>query len=80
MSIGDAIPWHSWFAWHPVTIHGKSVWLKRVYRRADAVRWPTDSMSSYYSGWIYGDIFDVLSTPVPSEYTRFPRSSVYEEN
>jgi len=61
-NIGDAVPWESWFAWRPVKVHGQSVWLKTVYRRANAIEWPHDSLSSYSSPtWQYGTIFDVLT-------------------
>ena len=26
-------PWEKWFAWRPVKIHGRPVWLRTVYRR-----------------------------------------------
>jgi hypothetical protein len=25
--------WHSWFAWHPITIDGQRVWLRWIERR-----------------------------------------------
>lgn len=30
--------WHSWFAWRPVLVAGKPVWLRRVERRAGCTR------------------------------------------
>ena len=27
------LPWEKWFAWRPVKIHGRHVWLRTVYRR-----------------------------------------------
>lgn len=49
-------PWKEWFAWRPVKIHGKRVWLKTVYRRC---------INTYvdYEDWEryeYGDMFDIL--------------------
>lgn len=49
-------PWHKWFAWRPVRIHGKRVWCKTVYRRkintyVDIEHWPR---------YEFGTIFDVL--------------------
>lgn len=50
-------PWKEWFAWRPVKVHGKRVWLKRVYRRRPA-HWSVE-----YDNWKryeYGTVFDVL--------------------
>ena len=38
------LPWEKWFAWRPVKIHGRPVWLRTVYRRTvicyvDADKW-----------------------------------------
>jgi hypothetical protein len=38
------LPWEKWFAWRPVKIHGRRVWLRTVYRRTvicyvDADKW-----------------------------------------
>jgi hypothetical protein len=50
------MPWKKWFAWYPVKIKGKRVWLQTVYRR---------SINSYvdYDNWIryeYATLFDVI--------------------
>jgi len=26
------LPWHRWFAWYPVRVNNKRVWLKRIQR------------------------------------------------
>jgi hypothetical protein len=48
--------WKKWFAWHPVKIHGRSVWLKTVYRRCINTYVDMDNWKRYE----YGTIFDVL--------------------
>ena len=50
------MPWEKWFAWYPVKIAGRRVWLKTIYRR---------NILSYVDmdDWIryeYGTLFDVL--------------------
>jgi len=25
--------WHEWFAWRPVKVNGKWIWLKKIYRK-----------------------------------------------
>lgn len=50
-------PWKKWFAWRPVKIKNKIVWLKIVYRREIPKTYST------YDDWTryeYGNIFDVL--------------------
>ena len=49
-------PWKEWFAWRPVTVKGKRVWLKKVYRRRTNTYVNYDDWARYE----YGDIFDVL--------------------
>jgi hypothetical protein len=49
-------PWQSWFAWHPVKIHGRRVWCKTVYRRCINTYVDFDDWSHYE----YGTIFDLL--------------------
>jgi hypothetical protein len=50
-------PWHKWFAWYPVTVHDKRIWLKTVYRKNmymfGVPRSPCKTL--------YGTLFDVLS-------------------
>lgn len=31
--VKDEYGWYSWFAWHPVMIEDKIVWLKKVMRK-----------------------------------------------
>ena len=50
-------PWQEWFAWRPVKVQGKCVWLKRVYRRCINTYVDFDDWKRYE----YGNIFDVLS-------------------
>lgn len=49
-------PWQKWFAWHPVTIKGKSRWMKTVYRRTK-LKFGDQRL---IHEWEYGDLFDVL--------------------
>ncbi len=49
-------PWKPWFAWRPVKIRGKRVWLKNVYRRCINTYVDYDNWKRYE----YGDMFDVL--------------------
>ena len=49
-------PWEKWFAWHPVKVHGKHIWLKTVYRRSIISYVDMDSWKRYE----YGTIFDVI--------------------
>ncbi len=49
-------PWQKWFAWHPVTIKGKSRWFKTVYRRTK-LKFGDQRL---IHEWEYGDMFDVL--------------------
>lgn len=50
------LPWEQWFAWHPIKIHGKRVWLKTVYRRSIISYVDMDDWERYE----YGTIFDVI--------------------
>lgn len=47
--------WTKWFAWYPVRVHGKLVWLKTVYYRTSKMR------LTLGVGVEYGTIFDVLN-------------------
>lgn len=50
-------PWKKWFAWRPVKVKGKHVWMKTVYRKEIPKTYAT------YDDWTryeYGDMFDVL--------------------
>lgn len=51
------LPWHKWFAWYPVQVHGKRTWLKTVYRRSIFSYVDMDDWERYE----YGTIFDVIS-------------------
>ena len=48
--------WQKWFAWHPVKIHGRRIWLKTVYRRCVNTYVDFDDWSRYE----YGTVFDLL--------------------
>ena len=50
-------PWKKWFAWCPVKVHGKRVWLTTVYRRNINTYVDMDNWNRYE----YGTIFDVLT-------------------
>lgn len=56
--------WQRHFAWWPVTIRDKVVWMRYVYRRRSKIRLTLKGM---HTTWIYGDIFDVLRST--SEHT-----------
>jgi hypothetical protein len=49
-------PWKPWFAWRPVTIKGKRIWMKKVYRRSVNTYVDMDDWTRYE----YGDMFDIL--------------------
>jgi hypothetical protein len=54
--------WYKWFAWYPVKVHDKKVWMKTVYRHRSKIRiGPPGRVGSIYTAWVYGNIFDVLS-------------------
>ena len=54
----EVLPWTKWFAWRPVTVYGKRVWLKTVYRRCINTYVDMDDWNRYE----YGTIFDVLKS------------------
>lgn len=49
-------PWKPWFAWRPVTVNGKRVWMKKIYRRSINTYVDHDDWTRYE----YGTIFDVI--------------------
>lgn len=49
-------PWKEWYAWRPVQVKGKRVWLKKVYRRRINTYVDQDDWTRYE----YGTVFDVL--------------------
>ena len=49
-------PWQQWFAWYPVKVHDKRVWLKTVYRRWINTYVDMDDWTRYE----YGTVFDIL--------------------
>lgn len=48
--------WKKWFAWYPVKVHGKRVWLTTIYRRKTNTYVDMDDWVRYE----YGTIFDIL--------------------
>ena len=50
------LPWEKWFAWYPVKVRGRHVWLKSVYRRSVYLRF--DIVESRRVE--YGTVFDVM--------------------
>ena len=50
------LPWQKWFAWYPVKVHGKRIWLKTIYRRSLLTYVDMDDWERYE----YGTIFDVI--------------------
>lgn len=53
----SAASWEKWFAWHPVKVNGKRVWMKTVYRKYS---WVKSTEQPFGTGYDYGTIFDVL--------------------
>ena len=53
----ETMPWQQWFAWRPVKIHGRRVWLKTIYRRSLNTYVDMDDWTRYE----YGTIFDVIT-------------------
>ena len=51
-------PWKKWFAWRPVKIRDKRVWMRKIYRRSINTYVDQDNWTRYE----YGDIFDVIKT------------------
>lgn len=49
-------PWKEWYAWRPVKVKGKRVWLKKVYRRCINTYVDHDD----WKRWEYGNVFDVI--------------------
>ena len=52
----EKMPWKPWFAWRPVKIKGKRIWMKKIYRRSINTYVDQDDWTRYE----YGDMFDVL--------------------
>jgi len=52
----EVLLWAKWFAWRPVKIHNKRVWLKTVYRREINTYVDMEDWARYE----YGTLFDVL--------------------
>lgn len=52
----DVSPWQEWFAWRPVKVNGKRVWLKRVFRRCVNTYVDHDDWKRYE----YGTAFDAI--------------------
>ena len=52
----ETTPWKPWFAWRPVKIKNKRIWMKKVYRRCINTYVDHDNWKRYE----YGDMFDVL--------------------
>jgi len=50
------LPWEKWFAWRPVTIHGKWVWLRKIYRRNHDAYVDNGKLTRQE----YGTLFDVI--------------------
>lgn len=48
--------WQEWFAWRPIKMKGKYVWLKKIYRRCINTYVDHDDWTRYE----YGTIFDAL--------------------
>ena len=51
------LSWKKWFAWYPVRVHGRRVWLTTVYRRSILTYVDFDDWERYE----YGTLFDVIA-------------------
>ena len=51
------LPWEKWFAWHPVKVHGKHIWLETVYRRTILCYIDVDEWQRVE----YGTLFDIIN-------------------
>lgn len=49
-------PWEKWFAWYPIKVNNKIVWLKTIYRRSIFSYVDMDDWQRYE----YGTLFDIL--------------------
>ena len=54
-------PWAEWYAWRPVKMKGKYVWLKKIYRRCINTYVDHDDWKRYE----YGTAFDVIRNDSP---------------
>lgn len=61
-------PWEQWYAWRPIKVNGKRVWLKKVYRRCINTYVDHDDWKRYE----YGTIFDVLKNEEISNIGQVP--------
>ena len=53
------MPWHKWFAWYPVVVNNKRVWIKTIFRKG------TRHHRSGQWNWDYAfDEFDLLKKDV----------------
>ena len=58
----DCYPWHEVYAWWPVkTINGRSIWLKKVFKRRVWVVWGTGFHMEPETQ--YATAFDLLDNP-----------------
>lgn len=48
--------WEPWFAWYPVTVHGKRKWMTKIWRKVIMRR---EDMT-LYADYEYGNMFDVI--------------------
>lgn len=56
--------WQEWYAWRPVKMKGKYVWLKKIYRRCINTYVDHDDWKRYE----YGTAFDVIRDNTPPAY------------
>ena len=59
--------WHTWYAWRPVrlTITGRWVWMRKIYRRA---LYKTYATYDEWQQYEYGTILDVLGSDIKPPY------------
>ena len=51
-------PWAKWFAWRPVKVQGKRIWLKTIYRRQ--IWHFGGDPDGKWASWQYSTLFDIL--------------------
>jgi hypothetical protein len=60
----DEIPWHTWYAWHPVKTSSGWIWLKYVCRKGISQQQISGHTGMYIEAvrrWEYKEtIFDIL--------------------
>lgn len=61
--VNDTSEWHEWFAWHPVTIDGQTVWLETILRY--------EQWSPVGSYWIYEEVIEIRMLSIEEMLTHW---------